>query len=76
LIRVMNIVIRKNLSNMARFDNMFVELDIFVLKRDIQDYKLKAGDVGAVVLAYAATEYYEVDSVNVRGWKNPWCERS
>lgn len=46
---------------------MFTELDIVVLKKDIQEQKLKAGDVGSVVHVYAHTKSYEVEFVNVRG---------
>lgn len=46
---------------------MFKELDIVVLKRDIPEHKLKAGDVGAVVHVYANAKGYEVEFINVRG---------
>lgn len=46
---------------------MFAELDIVVLRQDVPDYKLKAGDVGAVVHVYGKTENYEVEFVNFRG---------
>jgi hypothetical protein len=46
---------------------MFTELDIVVLKRDIPEYKLKAGDVGAVVHVYASEKSYEVEFANNRG---------
>ena len=46
---------------------MYTELDIVVLKKDILEQKLKAGDVGSVVHVYAHAKSYEVEFVNVRG---------
>ncbi|MBM4287992.1 MAG: DUF4926 domain-containing protein [Deltaproteobacteria bacterium] len=46
---------------------MFVELDIAVLTRDIPEKRLKAGDLGTVVHAYASANLYEVEFVDALG---------
>ena len=46
---------------------MVTESDIVVLKKDIPDHKLQAGDVGTVVHVYANTKSFEVEFVNIRG---------
>lgn len=42
---------------------MISELDTVVLKRDLPEYGLTAGDVGAVVYVYDAEGAYEVEFV-------------
>ncbi|MBM4273818.1 MAG: DUF4926 domain-containing protein [Deltaproteobacteria bacterium] len=46
---------------------MFQELDIVVLKRDIPEYHLKEGDIGAVVHCYRDRETFEVEFVTGQG---------
>ena len=46
---------------------MICEHDVVVLIRDVEDYDLKAGDVGAVVHCYEAGNAYEVEFVNSQG---------
>ena len=49
------------------FLTMFKELDTIVLTRDIPEYRLSRGDIGAVVHSYKNGESYEVEFVNGRG---------
>ena len=42
---------------------MICEHDVVVLVHDVEDYDLKAGDVGAVVHCYDADKAYEVEFV-------------
>jgi hypothetical protein len=46
---------------------MIRELDTVVLTRDIEDHRLKRGDVGAVAHAYADGEAFEVEFVTAEG---------
>ncbi len=39
---------------------MFQEMDIVVLKRDVPEYGLKEGDIGAVVHCYWDSAAFEV----------------
>lgn len=41
--------------------------DVVVLIRDVENYDLKAGDVGAVVHCYDAGNVYEVEFVTPQG---------
>jgi hypothetical protein len=43
------------------------ELDTVVLTTDMNDYGLKAGDIGAVVLVHGAGKAYEVEFVTLDG---------
>ncbi len=46
---------------------MICEHDVVVLIHDVEDYDLKAGDVGAVVHCYEAGNAYEVEFVTPQG---------
>jgi hypothetical protein len=46
---------------------MMRELDTVVLVRDLDSYRLKAGDVGAVVHCYADGKTFEVEFVTGEG---------
>lgn len=46
---------------------MFEELDTVVLAHDIEKYRLKRGDVGAVVHVYENGKAIEVEFVNAEG---------
>lgn len=46
---------------------MIRELDIVVLTRDIDEYGLKRGDIGAVVHCYRDGESFEVEFVTAEG---------
>jgi len=46
---------------------MIKELDTVVLKRDLPDEGLRAGDLGAVVHLYDTAEAYEVEFVRADG---------
>lgn len=46
---------------------MIRELDIVVLTRDVKEYGLKRGDVGAVVHCYADRQTFEVEFVAGEG---------
>ena len=46
---------------------MIRELDSVVLVRDMPQYRLKAGDVGAVVHVYRQGESFEVEFVSGEG---------
>lgn len=46
---------------------MIKELETVALTHDIKDYKLLAGDVGAVVHVYKKDEAYEVEFVAADG---------
>ncbi len=46
---------------------MFQETDIVVLKRDIPEYGLKEGDIGAVVHCYREAVAFEVEFVTAQG---------
>lgn len=46
---------------------MIKELDAVVLTRDIPEYGLVEGDIGAVVHCYADGEAYEVEFVTAEG---------
>lgn len=46
---------------------MIEELETVVLTTDIEDYGLKAGDVGAVVLVHGSGRSYEVEFVTLSG---------
>ncbi|GBC99829.1 hypothetical protein HRbin17_02360 [bacterium HR17] len=43
------------------------ELDLVVLKRDIDEHGLKQGDVGTIVHCYSGGEAFEVEFVTVDG---------
>ncbi len=46
---------------------MFQETEIVVLKRDIPEYGLKKGDIGAVVHCYRDAAAFEVEFVMAQG---------
>jgi len=46
---------------------MFQEADIVVLKRDFPEYRLKEGDIGAVVHCYRDATAFEVEFVTAQG---------
>ncbi len=46
---------------------MICEHDVVVLVHDVENYDLKAGDVGAVVHCYEAGNAYEVEFVTPQG---------
>jgi len=46
---------------------MFQERDIVVLKRDIPEYGLKEGDIGAVAHCYRDAAAFEVEFVTAQG---------
>jgi len=46
---------------------MINELDSVVLSHDVEEYGLKAGDVGAVVYCYSDGAAYEVEFVSGEG---------
>ena len=46
---------------------MIDELDRVVLTRDVPEKRLKAGDVGTVVLVYKGGEAYEVEFMTLGG---------
>ena len=46
---------------------MICEHDVVVLIRDVEEYDLKAGDVGAVVHCYETGNAYEVEFVTPQG---------
>ena len=46
---------------------MFKELDIVVLRHDIVDHGLKAGDIGTVVHCYKGAGALEVEFVTAQG---------
>jgi len=46
---------------------MVKELDTVVLARDLKEYHLKRGDVGAVVHVYADSKAFEVEFVTGAG---------
>jgi hypothetical protein len=46
---------------------MIEDLDCVVLTRDIPEKRLKAGDVGAVVMVYKDGEAFEVEFVTLDG---------
>lgn len=46
---------------------MIQELDTVVLRRDIREHSLKAGDIGAVVLCHKDGEAFEVEFVSGEG---------
>ncbi len=46
---------------------MMVELDRVVLTDDLPEHKLKAGDIGTVVLVHRHTRGYEVEFVTLAG---------
>jgi hypothetical protein len=46
---------------------MFRELETVVLRRDVNDYGLKEGDVGAVVPSYPGGTACEVEFVTAEG---------
>ncbi len=46
---------------------MFKELDIAVLRHDITEHGLKAGDIGTIVHCYGRSETFEVEFVDARG---------
>ena len=46
---------------------MIRELDVVVLKRDIPESRLKAGDVGTVVLEHAEGRGFEVEFLTLTG---------
>lgn len=46
---------------------MFEELDTVVLNKDIKEYGLKKGDIGAVVHAYSKDKALEVEFVAAKG---------
>lgn len=46
---------------------MIQELDVVVLRRDVPDVGLEAGDVGTVVLIHAGDAGYEVEFATLAG---------
>jgi hypothetical protein len=46
---------------------MIQELDTVVLSRDIEEYRLKRGDLGAVLLCYESGAAFEVEFVTAEG---------
>ena len=46
---------------------MIKELDSVVLRKNIDEYKLKEGDIGAVVHCYQGNQAYEVEFVAADG---------
>jgi hypothetical protein len=46
---------------------MIKELDTVVLVRDLDEYELKEGDIGAVVHCYAGGNAFEVEFVTAEG---------
>ena len=46
---------------------MFKELDTVVLNRDMPEYGLEKGDLGAVVHLYSVGKEYEVEFVTAEG---------
>ncbi len=46
---------------------MIEELDVVVLNRDLPEYNLAAGDIGAAVHKYGRGEAYEVEFVTGQG---------
>ena len=46
---------------------MLREIDTVVLSRDIPDYGLKTGDIGAVVHCYRGGKAFEVEFITGRG---------
>jgi hypothetical protein len=46
---------------------MYTELDTVVLTRDIPEYHLARGDIGAIVHRYGDGEAYEVEFVAAEG---------
>ncbi len=46
---------------------MIKELDLVVLKRDLPESRLKAGDVGTVVLEHAGGRGFEVEFMTLTG---------
>ena len=46
---------------------MIKELDLVVLKRDVPDSRLKAGDVGTVVLEHAGGRGMEIEFMTLTG---------
>lgn len=48
-------------------DKTMDELDLVVLTRDLPEHALRAGDVGAVVHAYADGKAYAVEFVTAEG---------
>ncbi len=46
---------------------MIKELDLVVLKRDLSESRLKAGDVGTVVLEHAGGRGFEVEFMTLTG---------
>lgn len=46
---------------------MFDELDTVVLTHDIKEFKLKAGDLGAIVHSYSDSKSAEVEFVAASG---------
>ena len=46
---------------------MIAELDLVVLRRDLPEEKLRAGDIGAVVLLHAGGAGYEVEFTTLTG---------
>ena len=45
----------------------FAELEMVVLRRDLPEARLEAGDVGTVVLAHAAGAGFEVEFATLAG---------
>jgi hypothetical protein len=46
---------------------MIRELDVVVLKRDLPESRLKAGDVGTVVLEHSGGQGFEVEFMTLTG---------
>jgi len=46
---------------------MIAELEMVVLRRDLPEAKLRAGDVGVVVLEHANASGYEVEFTTLQG---------
>lgn len=47
--------------------SMYRELDLVVLKHDVDDYGLKAGDVGTIVHCYPDNAAFEVEFLTAEG---------
>jgi ATP-dependent exoDNAse (exonuclease V) alpha subunit len=46
---------------------MYKELDMVVLTHDVEQFKLKQGDIGAIVHCYKDNKAYEVEFITADG---------
>ncbi len=46
---------------------LFRELDVVVLRKDLPDYGLQAGDLGTIVHVYQQGNFYEVEFLRSDG---------